>query len=298
MLIHAAKKRRLDDRGDPFSRHLCHPRGSYVSTAQLRREVEEYYACGATVRAGSTVVDVGANVGAFSLSVAQRCRGDTRLICIEPSESNYEALATNFRTNPLLAATTHTLLKAGLTSRDRAGRKTVLYNFGRFPTNSTVDVTAKYREFEMFFEDRGRRLRLSLEKLFSREVGGLLGSFLERLLSRLTKGAFAAKVWRYLMDVQEVPIRMLTLGDVLIDGGIERVDLLKIDVEGHEVEVLRGLDRDTWPRIQQVVIETQRLGGRFEAIMSMLNCHQLSAIRVAQVALDNGLQSVIVSAHR
>ncbi|MFY1633278.1 FkbM family methyltransferase [Solwaraspora sp. WMMB335] len=48
------------------------------------------------------------------------------------------------------------------------------------------------------------------------------------------------------------------------------VDLLKIDVEGAELDVLRGVDADQWPLIGQVTLEVQDLGGRLEAVCELL----------------------------
>ena len=45
---------------------------------------------------------------------------------------------------------------------------------------------------------------------------------------------------------------MITLADVMREAGLRRVDCLKVDVEGHEAEViqpyLRGSPRVLWPR--------------------------------------------------
>jgi len=42
----------------------------------------------------------------------------------------------------------------------------------------------------------------------------------------------------------EVPVR--TLDDILIEAGAPRIDFISIDVEGHELEVLDGLNLARW----------------------------------------------------
>jgi FkbM family methyltransferase len=54
-----------------------------------------------------------------------------------------------------------------------------------------------------------------------------------------------------------------------------RVDLLKVDVEGAELDVLMGIDRRHWPLIDQAVIEVQDLGGRLEDLCDLLVRHGL-----------------------
>ena len=64
------------------------------------------------------------------------------------------------------------------------------------------------------------------------------------------------------MGLEEVKAQIETLDEALRREKIERVDLLKIDVEGPELEVLRGLGPETWPRVMQVVLETHDRDGR------------------------------------
>ncbi len=53
------------------------------------------------------------------------------------------------------------------------------------------------------------------------------------------------------------PVAMVTtttLGDVCRDRGLERIDFLKIDTEGHDLFVLRGLD---WDAVHPAVVECE-----------------------------------------
>ncbi len=52
---------------------------------------------------------------------------------------------------------------------------------------------------------------------------------------------------------ETLSVRAITLADVVREGGLDRIDCVKIDVEGHEGDVLRpffsGTPRSGWPRI-------------------------------------------------
>ena len=48
------------------------------------------------------------------------------------------------------------------------------------------------------------------------------------------------------------------------------VDLLKVDVEGEEYEVLRGIDAGDWPRIRQIVAEVHDKKGRLQQVTRLL----------------------------
>jgi FkbM family methyltransferase len=53
--------------------------------------------------------------------------------------------------------------------------------------------------------------------------------------------------------VERAPVK--SLRRILDENGVERVNYLKCDCEGGEYEIFRGLDDDTWPRIDKVAME-------------------------------------------
>jgi FkbM family methyltransferase len=45
-------------------------------------------------------------------------------------------------------------------------------------------------------------------------------------------------------------VELTTISDVLMDAGVEKLDYLSLDIEGHELAAFRGLDFDRWrPRL-------------------------------------------------
>ena len=63
-----------------------------------------------------------------------------------------------------------------------------------------------------------------------------------------------------------VPVQVVTLADVVKDAGLDRLDCLKVDVEGDEPEVvqpfLREAPRRLWPRHLIVELKADARGGR------------------------------------
>lgn len=269
---------------------LAISQGSRVTADELMREVEEYFALGAVVRPGDTVIDVGANVGAFALRVAELTGSDVHLYCFEPSPTTFDALSETFLRNPVLQRTRHRLLRRGLTSGDHAGQHAKFYNFRRFPTNSTLDLESKRREFEMFFEHHAGRMR---------ERWGAVGGAVGQVFAALPKGRLGRRMSDLVMGLEEVDVELETLDAAITREKIERVDLLKIDVEGHEPGVLRGLGPASWPKVQQVVLETHDRDGRQSQMLALLAEHGLTEVHVAaQKVVDNGLESNVILATR
>ena len=56
-------------------------------------------------------------------------------------------------------------------------------------------------------------------------------------------------------------MKLRRLSDVIREQGVERIDLLKVDVQRAELDVLRGIDETDWPKIRQVVMEVHDAPG-------------------------------------
>jgi hypothetical protein len=68
----------------------------------------------------------------------------------------------------------------------------------------------------------------------------------------------------------DVECRFRRLSDVIFrEEGLEHIDLLKIDVEGAELDVLRGISDGDWPRIRQITMEVEN-DALAEAITALL----------------------------
>ena len=73
-----------------------------------------------------------------------------------------------------------------------------------------------------------------------------------------------------LFQSQETIGEIKTLSSVINSLAIESIDLLKIDVEGEEYEVLRGIEPNDWSKIKQIVLEIHDLGDRINRAKSLL----------------------------
>jgi len=69
------------------------------------------------------------------------------------------------------------------------------------------------------------------------------------------KNMFTAEDVDILYEHTIVSAPMETLSSIIDQQGISQIDLLKIDVEGGECEVLKGIDSRHWSIIKQIVVE-------------------------------------------
>ncbi len=71
-------------------------------------------------------------------------------------------------------------------------------------------------------------------------------------------------------DAGKVQVKIKRLSDVLEEQNFENIDLLKVDVEGAELEVLKGISDSHWEKVQNVVLETCDLNTGREEMNKLL----------------------------
>jgi phthiocerol/phenolphthiocerol synthesis type-I polyketide synthase E len=64
--------------------------------------------------------------------------------------------------------------------------------------------------------------------------------------------------------------KLRSMSSLIKEHSVQKIDLLKVDVEKAEWDVLMGIDEEDWPKIQQVVVEVHDLDGRVDAVHRLL----------------------------
>jgi FkbM family methyltransferase len=107
---------------------------------------------------------------------------------------------------------------------------------------------------------------------------------------------YSAKAVERLHTGQQITVAVDKLSNFLRAG--RPVDLLKIDVEGGELDVLLGIDPPHWPLIRQVILEAHDFNGRLEAICGLLRSHGLEPSVGPAPLIDPEILSYVVHAVR
>ena len=188
-----------------------------------------YLKNGIIVGEGDCVVDVGAHVGLFSLFLTQRY-GDIDLYAIEPVPSAFSMLLANAEEHFPLAR----CIPAALAERER---RIQLTYFPHLTSRST-----RHPELPA--------LREYLRTHCALGDYPVLGP-----LARKAPRMFDLCTWP-LFDQVEIDVEATTVSAIVASERITRIDLLKIDVEGSEVQVLMGIEPEDWRRIKQIVVKT------------------------------------------
>ena len=202
------------------------------------REIFEdrcYERQGVTIRDGDVVLDVGANVGLFALSLMERFDG-LRIVCLEPASPIRACLERNIAESQLQERHQVTILADAVGSNSADA---VITYFPHLPGNSTLYPAEKRREWERMLADMSRVQAQRIHKGLA-----LPPRWLVRLIVKPLLGTAVTQ-----------PCKVRTLSDIIAQLGLAHVDLLKIDIEGAEMDALRGIAEPDWSRIRQIAME-------------------------------------------
>jgi amino acid adenylation domain-containing protein/FkbM family methyltransferase len=202
---------------------------------------EHYLRHGITLEDGACIFDVGANIGLFSLFVSRACR-DAQIFAFEPIPPVFRVLEANASLYGLRAK----LFDCGLSSHARTD------TFTYYPHLSIISG--------QFAEAAEEREVIKSFLLSGVGPGGATAAdvpLIDELIDdRLSSESFEC--------------RLRTVSEVIAEYGVERIDLLKVDVEKGELDVLAGVADHDWQKIRQVVAEVHDIDGRLEYVKSVL----------------------------
>ncbi|UAA39460.1 amino acid adenylation domain-containing protein [Paraneptunicella aestuarii] len=199
-------------------------------------EDECYLQYGITLKDGDCVLDVGANIGVFSMFV-NAVISDARIFAFEPLPPIYDAL----RRNGMLYGDNIQTFNYGISSE--SGEMTFSY----YPHASILSGGYASKEEE----------KNTVRSYIENTEASLSEKELEELLE-------------IRLETEEFSCRLKTISEVIEENGIESIDLLKVDVEKSEAEILKGIRDEHWGRIRQLVLEVHDTEGRLQWVENLL----------------------------
>ncbi len=223
----------------------------------LDHHVQGYLAHGIEISDGDTVFDVGANIGLLGVR-ACLAHPSVKVFAFEPVPSIFAACKKNAETH---GQGRFFCYNVGLSAEAGEARFTW---FPRAPALST----ARPEDWE------------ADPTAWKKAVRGQLDAMPPDMWwARLVPNFLLGPVSTYLRGgAENVVCPLRTVSSVIDEAAVEKVDLLKIDCEGFELDVLRGIRDDHWPRVRKVVVEVHDVGGRADTVAALLQRHGLTDI--------------------
>ena len=210
-------------------------------------EDEVYLRHGIMLNEGDTVFDVGANAGFFTLFANQK-RAGLRTFAFEPIPTTFEVL----RTNAELYGLNAKVYQCGLSSRPGSAE------FTFYP--DMAGLSGRYSD-----ADRDKKATRAIIRDW------LKTNAAERERAVLSEEELDA-VLEERFRSEKFTCQLRTLSEVIRENNVERIDLLKVDVERSEYDVVCGVEEEDWAKIGQVVMEVDTREN-LERITGLLKGH-------------------------
>jgi amino acid adenylation domain-containing protein/FkbM family methyltransferase len=206
--------------------------------------LQAYLRHGITVRDGDCIVDAGANIGLFSVFMS-RLASNLRIFSFEPNPVAFACL----QANAAAWGDDVTCLPVGLSHEEKSAELT---SFGGLSLLSGFYAdAATEREVVRTYVLNQQTDSPDADDRMEADIADIID---ERLQSTT------------------VAARLTTLSRVIAERQLDRIDLLKINVEKSELDVLLGLAETDWPKIRQMVIEVDTAQS-LQPIADLLSLH-------------------------
>jgi phthiocerol/phenolphthiocerol synthesis type-I polyketide synthase E len=234
----------------------CQSRAEARYFYQTIFEERSYLRHGLRIDPGATVLDVGANIGIFSMFAALEAPG-IRLYSFEPVRPLFDML----RSNLVDLCDDATLLNSGIS--DTTGESVITY-YPNSPGMSSFQADRADEETVL------RAILHNSHAMGDREAGAVLADRADFMDARF--------------QAMRMRCPMRTLSEIIDEHDLSVVDLLKIDVQKLEMQVLGGIAERHWSRIRQIVIEIHDRLGRMSDAHALLSA-QGFAVKIEQDTL-------------
>lgn len=250
------------------------------------KHIKEYFKHGIEVKDGDVIFDIGANIGLFGLTAYDLCHKDATVYCFEPVPATYDDLEKN------LASVDPDKLKAYRVGFSNTTGKLEFTHYPNAPGLSTIypenmqigleqmieNIDNNMTELPDFFVDRKEIQEEGKQSRFNkmRTIFGLKTVFQE------------TKIY---CDVMK-------LSEFLENEKIEKIDLLKIDVNGSELDILEGIKSDDFSKIEKIVIEVPLGGEKLVSVELLLKKNGFQSVKIQEQnpVINKGLSYYIVYA--
>lgn len=209
-----------------------------------------YVKHGIRIPSGGTVFDVGGNIGLFTLFASTEA-SDAQIFTFEPAPPLFEILSRNVKARGAKAE----VFNIGLSNRECEAP------FTFYPQSSGMSS---------FYADKADERHVLTTIIENQRKVGMLET--DQVLERVDE----------LLDVRLRAVtftaRLRRVSDIIREKRVERIDLMKVDVQKAELEVLEGIDEGDWPKFSQIVLEVHDIDGRAKLVASLLESRGFSVI--------------------
>jgi len=232
----------------------------------LDDHIEGYFNHGINLKEGDVVVDVGANIGVLGIRLSKKFK-NIKIHCFEPIPNIFNVLKKNseLSQNPFFK-----VYENGL--GEKPEKKEFTY-FPNSPALSTAQPEVWKEEPETLIKAVKGSIKHAPKKFWwAKFIPSFLAPIFTKYLTSNRKQFFC---------------NIITLSEFIKRGEIEKIDFLKIDCEGLEWKVLKGIEKNDWKKIKSCVIEVHDINQRLEKVSQLLKSNDFHIVLEKEESLQN-----------
>jgi FkbM family methyltransferase len=200
------------------------------------------------LRERPVIVDLGANIGMFSLFAINEWR-PSRIIAVEPIAELRNVLSRN------LSEFSEAQIAPVAAGRVRERSVFTYYPGFSIMSGRYCDATRDLETAKSIARQKARALPEDEQEVYEETLDFVLSPLFTAVPEQVD-------VW--------------PLSQIIREYHLAGIDLLKVDVEGSEIEVLEGIDDRDWPSIRNIIIEVDAALVDLEKILGMLANHGMA----------------------
>ena len=206
-----------------------------------------------SVAEGDVIFDVGANIGFFMLFMNQLLKQGT-VYCFEPIPQIFSVLEANAKMHNHLDLQLYNKALAEKSGKD-------IFTF--FPRTATS--SSRFPEISQNKEGRRASRKYIAEDIRVRcgRWSFFLPKFIRLILAEPIRLFYQRKMF--------VNCELTTVSEIIRHHCITKIDLLKVDAEGSEPNILRGIEEEHWPLVKQLIVEIHRGQTELKEVSELLS---------------------------
>lgn len=227
----------------------------------LDEHISGYLEIGIDISEKDTIIDVGANIGVFGVRLSQKFQ-NISIYSFEPIPEIYKSLKKNAELSLNPNFKTYMM---GLSNKKQ------ILDFTYYPNSPALSTSHP----EVWQNDKNH---------FNSAVeGSILTMGSQFWWSKLIPKVFIPFIAKYLQaNQQKISSQVITLSDFVEKEKIQKIKLLKIDCEGEEINVLYGIQKNHWEKIESIVMEINDINHNLKMAKSILSKNGFQKIKLVK----------------
>ena len=215
---------------------------------------------------GDTIIDVGANIGLLGIILSKKYK-NIKIHAFEPVPNIFSVLNKNVQVSSNI---NYKVYPIGISN----SKKDLVFTY--YPNSPALSTSNP----EIWDDHK--------KKFFSAVKGNLLNFRKKKWWIKLIPFFLVPLIAKFLrFNSVKIKRPVIKLADFIKENNISNIKLLKIDCEGEEINVLKGLNEENFKTIDQIIMEVFDISNSINVAIEILKKNKFRKIKIEK---ENGFE--------